>query len=712
MYIVVYDSKMNIVGIVNDVEYEINKRVYDLDTSSFAGVIDEIIEDPFFFLFKNDDFEYAGWIKNFKQDGKLVTFNGVDLKSIIDTEVELDFNKTDKNFFRLDGMLDFVLNSAETSGIHHEFIIPNDNTDVVDIGNYTFQVVITNVMGFIKPYLVLNDYYLDFTFDEGMHEIFIYVLKNNNTMKIKKDDFVLEINKTTTKTNHAVATLIQIQEEDRKQEVDFIPTSKTYYENSGMTKKDASGRFLTIPVEENIKFETVKVFSSGIHFHDDYIALYIRNSYNQYIYLEENWGGKFWLYIPYYDKFSFKSYSNRRDNDVGAEMVMLEDAGLIGLQLVTYLSLTDGMTSPYTQNIRLQQHNFTEFGEGWFFIDTSQSHPVGEYPHQDIRIYIPLKEPISSQVEENELRNYLSNNVLLTRSQNEDRLGTYRENKYDYNRNYAKPYIELQDENTLRNSLYKVEVKGFSAERKRNGVTSAVIPDGEKVFNIVDGNTNIPLDRIKVWAGTTEATSAIIFEKGKFIEHPMAEIIKPIDYDILENGNILRIDFGGWGHLTIDENFVFSASGQGGWYYKLEVEPLERYWQVGQTVKRTKRLLRKNYYLGKNNEVYEGTIPANQKISPTKTKIFQDEFLYNAQRKAITELVNSRYDLSLMVFDNNKINPYSLSKLGLLAKVEVEDKNKNTIVLPISEIIYSNTREQQVKLGFKKMLFTEIIKGE
>ena len=136
---------------------------------------------------------------------------------------------------------------------------------------------------------------------------------------------------------------------------------------------------------------------------------------------------------------------------------------------------------------------------------------------------------------------------------------------------------------------------------------------------------------------------------------------------------------------------------------------ITKFWQLGRVTRQPKIMPMRDYYLGANNEVYEKNISELYKMYPVKTKIFEDEFFHQAQFNAVSELVNSRFNENVDITDDGIINPMTLAQLGLYAQIDVTDKNGVTRKMPISEI-QRNNKEIKVKLGFKKTLFTEIIK--
>ena len=97
---------------------------------------------------------------------------------------------------------------------------------------------------------------------------------------------------------------------------------------------------------------------------------------------------------------------------------------------------------------------------------------------------------------------------------------------------------------------------------------------------------------------------------------------------------------------------------------------------------------------------------------PVKTKIFIEDYLANAQHKAVYELANNRYVDSITIDANSPLNPIDLSKVGLFDLIEIYDTDYQK-TLPVSEKhlkISEKGIEFKLKLGFKKERLTEIIR--
>lgn len=123
------------------------------------------------------------------------------------------------------------------------------------------------------------------------------------------------------------------------------------------------------------------------------------------------------------------------------------------------------------------------------------------------------------------------------------------------------------------------------------------------------------------------------------------------------------------------------------------------------------------YYLDKNNNIVQNdeTGDIDNRIYPVVCKYFESEYLADAQFDAVYELVNSRF-IDNIVIDNSKtLDPLNLDAYPLYTKVSLYYKNVLYKTLPISEKITTfdgKGKTTKIKLGFKKILLTEIIKKE
>ena len=121
------------------------------------------------------------------------------------------------------------------------------------------------------------------------------------------------------------------------------------------------------------------------------------------------------------------------------------------------------------------------------------------------------------------------------------------------------------------------------------------------------------------------------------------------------------------------------------------------------------------YTLGSDNLIYDGYAPADKRIYPVQQKIFESGNLADAQLNAVYELVNSRYVENIILTDDKVMSPIPLDELELNTLIRAYDVNGDYKELPISEKVIShdsNGSKVEIKLGFKKTKFTEIIKNE
>lgn len=122
------------------------------------------------------------------------------------------------------------------------------------------------------------------------------------------------------------------------------------------------------------------------------------------------------------------------------------------------------------------------------------------------------------------------------------------------------------------------------------------------------------------------------------------------------------------------------------------------------------------YYLTSENDIVQsnakGDIPG--RIYPVRAKWFEAEYLADAQYNAVSELANARYVDNIILENNAVVDPIDFSDYPLYTKVQLFYDGVLYKTLPISEKIFTlngGGETVQIKLGFKKILLTEIIKG-
>lgn len=120
------------------------------------------------------------------------------------------------------------------------------------------------------------------------------------------------------------------------------------------------------------------------------------------------------------------------------------------------------------------------------------------------------------------------------------------------------------------------------------------------------------------------------------------------------------------------------------------------------------------YYLSKDNNIYDGMPEEDNRIYPVRTKIFENKYLSQAQFDAISELVDNRYVENILLTSDNVYNPIDIEDLELYTKINVYTDEGFYKTLPVSEkeITFTSKKKSSIiKLGFKRTLFTEIVKG-
>jgi len=130
------------------------------------------------------------------------------------------------------------------------------------------------------------------------------------------------------------------------------------------------------------------------------------------------------------------------------------------------------------------------------------------------------------------------------------------------------------------------------------------------------------------------------------------------------------------------------------------------------------------YYRTTDNSIVRGTIEGNYydnsnvpiagRVYPVVTKIYESEYLADAQHDAIYELANSRYVDNVVIDNNSTVDPIDFEEYPLYTKIELYYGGRLYKTLPISEKTTKcdgKGTSTKIKLGFKKVLLTEIIKA-
>lgn len=154
----------------------------------------------------------------------------------------------------------------------------------------------------------------------------------------------------------------------------------------------------------------------------------------------------------------------------------------------------------------------------------------------------------------------------------------------------------------------------------------------------------------------------------------------------------------------VDENGNPKVDGDGNPVYVPKYKP------------RPSTIATRYYYRDKDNNIVQSSASGNigGRIYPVRTKWFESEYLADAQFEAVYELANARYVDNIVIDNNITIDPIDFADYPLYTKVELYYDGKLYKTLPISEKISTldaSGENTKIKLGFKKILLTEIIKG-
>lgn len=122
------------------------------------------------------------------------------------------------------------------------------------------------------------------------------------------------------------------------------------------------------------------------------------------------------------------------------------------------------------------------------------------------------------------------------------------------------------------------------------------------------------------------------------------------------------------------------------------------------------------YYRDKDNNIVQSDDSGNisGRLYPVKAKYYESEYLADAQFNAVYELANARYVDNIIIDNNKTIDPIDFSIYRLYTKVALYYNGKLYKTLPISEKIITldgSGKNTKIKLGFKKILLTEVIKN-
>lgn len=242
MYIEIYDRNNKHLGNVYDIKYDITKRIYDFDTSTFSGICECNVKYGFLFVLTTNDNRdiYSGYIKSLTQQDNRVSFKGVDFKTILDIELLLDFTNMERDNYpdTLGKMIDFIWNNEKyveyrnVTPLTIEFIhwfTPMRDIDIGIFGDFFRGYQVINVNSYLKNIFAFFGYYIDVSIYENRNGVIFNLLPHQNKGSILLQDFTFERNLTDIGTNKTMATIKYEMKEPIKV---WNKTNRQTYENT------------------------------------------------------------------------------------------------------------------------------------------------------------------------------------------------------------------------------------------------------------------------------------------------------------------------------------------------------------------------------------------------------------------------------------------------------------------------------------------------
>lgn len=254
-------------GIVKLENFDITLRAYEDDNGSITGAIDQDLDDPFMFEIRDDKENqiYAGFIKNWKFDNGIVKFNIGDFRTVLNTDIILDYSDGDSDF-RLFKIFEKVTNQVKINSrqLLYEFNFPQDEIDTKHIASYEGQYIIVNAQAFLKVYLSYYNYVIDKRYDYARNMLVFTFRKQASTLEeIRLDDFEHEKTLNDIKTNRVVATIKfqTIYEAD----TEWTAVDKIAWDTAASENKSTLMAEELPPLEGYSKDHVIRL-AKGVHF--------------------------------------------------------------------------------------------------------------------------------------------------------------------------------------------------------------------------------------------------------------------------------------------------------------------------------------------------------------------------------------------------------------------------------------------------------------
>lgn len=257
MYIALYDENQQHITNVDNVTYDLTKRVYDNDTFNAEGVCDVNVNDAKIAVVNDDagNYKYACFSNSIKPENNKRTIKGLDFKTLFDTEILLDYTAENSFDGRLSEIFRKVTNAifggtdAAVNKIPVVVNIPTDNTNTTDTyGSYqgTYQTI--NAYKFLKCYLKYYEYNIETLYNVAEGKIVFSFVKCNAELAINLSDFIYELTTSTATVNKAVATIkYDVATPETDADGNIIYTDKQAVDDAGNLKYDDAGNPVYVP---------------------------------------------------------------------------------------------------------------------------------------------------------------------------------------------------------------------------------------------------------------------------------------------------------------------------------------------------------------------------------------------------------------------------------------------------------------------------------
>lgn len=218
MYISVYNEKKEHLTNVDNITYDITQRVYDADNFTASGTSDVDVNNACFLILHDNwgNYKYACFCDTITPDGYLRTIKGKDFRTLLDTEVLLDYTKplsySPKLYDIFDKVCSLIFDNIDPiyKKINIEYIIPSAALDIDTTSFFgslqdTYQII--NAYKFLKGFLKFYEYNITSKYDAYMGKIIFEFVKENETIQVNLNDFLHELQTNSIEVNKAVATI-------------------------------------------------------------------------------------------------------------------------------------------------------------------------------------------------------------------------------------------------------------------------------------------------------------------------------------------------------------------------------------------------------------------------------------------------------------------------------------------------------------------------